>query len=183
VVAAQLLESLGSMKLPVVLVLLTVAGCVPPPTLGERIQRAELLGLEAPDSPAPPAKAPTYPRCESVPPPETSTPTPGGAPSSSSSTAEPQPGLDADAEISRNRWRFKACYNIALKRDPTSAGTVKVQLVLDADGLPTPAVLCSTAPPSLTACIVEAFRPMHFQPPPGGKATFTVPVVLSVKRP
>ncbi|MBI2395759.1 MAG: hypothetical protein HYV09_39705 [Deltaproteobacteria bacterium] len=176
------------MKLLVVLVLLTLAGCVPPPTLAERIARAELLGLEAPDSvdkePAPPATAPTYARCESVPPPEASQPpTAGAAPSSSSSTAQPQPVMDADAEIARNRWRFKACYNIALKHDPTSAGTVKVQLVLDADGLPTPAVLCSTAPPNLTACIVEAFRPMHFQPPLGGKASFTVPVVLSVKRP
>lgn len=115
----------------------------------------------------------SYPACNSVP----------VAPSTSASATPPSSNIPgADGVIATSRWRFKSCYNTALARDPRAGGTIKVAVVIDATGATRPTLVCSTAQPGLTACIVEAFRPMRFTPPQDGStAKFTVPVVLSAK--
>ena len=90
---------------------------------------------------------------------------------------------DAGAVVSRNRWRFKACYDKALAIDPSDGGKVSVVAVVDSDGNVTSTKASSTtASPGLTSCIVSAFSSMKFSPPEGGStATIDVPVVLSKK--
>jgi hypothetical protein len=104
------------------------------------------------------------------------------APSSSSSAAAATPKVDVDAVIAQNRWRFKACYDRALARDPKTEGMVKVRVHVALDGDVRTEVICSELPDSLSHCIAESFAAMTFPLPEGGPAQFTAPVVFAVHK-
>jgi outer membrane biosynthesis protein TonB len=90
---------------------------------------------------------------------------------------------DADSKIAQNRWRFRACYTKALATDPSAGGTIRVTVHVGEGGEVTGANAASSdAGAALTSCVVSAFSSIHFSPPDGGSATFTVPVVLSAKK-
>lgn len=81
--------------------------------------------------------------------------------------------------ISRNRFRFKACFEKALAADAKAQGTVTVTVKLGPSGNVVSSVGESKqAPPAMTSCIAKAFESMKFPPPERGSATMVVPIKL-----
>ena len=89
---------------------------------------------------------------------------------------------DADAMIARNRWRFQACYHKAFVADPTTKGTLRVSVHVDAEGNASATVATSSAPASLNACVVASFSTIRFAAPTGGAGTFSVSIDFSPSR-
>jgi hypothetical protein len=90
---------------------------------------------------------------------------------------------NVDHTVYTNRWRFKKCLDRALVQDENAGGTTRVQVIVDRDGSVSSATIAFTdAKPELSSCVRDAFKPMRFNRPTAGRATFVVPIALSVKR-
>ncbi|HEY1959883.1 MAG TPA: AgmX/PglI C-terminal domain-containing protein [Polyangiaceae bacterium] len=77
--------------------------------------------------------------------------------------------------------RFKLCYQDGLRRDPSLAGRVSTNYIIDTDG----SVLGARADDStlpdaaVIECVVRAFDSIRFPPPQGGYVTVVYPVIFS----
>jgi hypothetical protein len=88
----------------------------------------------------------------------------------------------ADAVVSKNKWRFRACYNIALRADPDAGGAVAITVTINAEGKVTAASGSGGSPASLASCVANSFYQMTFSAPDGGPATFNVKAVFASKK-
>jgi hypothetical protein len=88
----------------------------------------------------------------------------------------------AAAVVSKNKWRFRACYNAALRVDPDAGGAVAVTVTINAEGKVTAASGSGGSPSSLASCVAGSFYQMTFSAPDGGPATFNVKAVFAAKR-
>lgn len=90
----------------------------------------------------------------------------------------------ADAVVAKNKWRFRVCYNTALRHDPDAGGTATVKVSIDAQGKVTAATASERGicPVWLGACVANTFYSMKFPVPDGGQATFTVNAVFAAKK-
>jgi len=90
---------------------------------------------------------------------------------------------------------FQACYEPALRRDPTLRGTVRVRFVVARDGSVSDASDVGQGPPdplawgraggevamrdqAVSACVVAAFKRLAFPKPEGGTFEATLPIEL-----
>jgi beta-lactamase regulating signal transducer with metallopeptidase domain len=85
------------------------------------------------------------------------------------------------AVVRQNFGRFRTCYEKALSRNKTLAGTVTVSFVINPDGSVRDASdNASTLPdPHVVQCVVEGFGRLTYPPPEGGYVTVVYPVVFS----
>ncbi len=83
--------------------------------------------------------------------------------------------------IRQNFGRFRACYETALRDNPTLAGRVSTRFVIGRSGaVESAADGGSTLPsPKVVACVVQAFRTLSFPQPEGGIVTVTYPILFS----
>jgi hypothetical protein len=103
---------------------------------------------------------------------------------------EPDPGAapgasnDEHEVVARNRWRFKECYSVALEKDPAAAATMHIAVAVTPTGHVDASVVDATGPGELTECVRRSFLFMKFNPSTSAAtASFTVPVVLTVRAP
>ena len=85
------------------------------------------------------------------------------------------------AVVRRDFGRFRTCYEKALPRNKTLAGTVTVSFVINPDGSVRDASdnASTLADPHVVQCVVEGFGRLMFPPPQGGFVTVVYPVVFS----
>ncbi len=89
---------------------------------------------------------------------------------------------DVQRVIAAARPRFSACYNNALKDDPSLSGRVPLDLVIGPDG----SVVAASVSPGATltsskvqTCMLGVARSLTFPAPSGGSATVKVPFVFA----
>ena len=82
--------------------------------------------------------------------------------------------------VRQSSGRFRGCYEISLLQHGQREGRVVTKFLIDVDGSVRWAVDGGSDidDPSLVACIVEAFRELHFARPEGGVVTVVYPLVL-----
>lgn len=77
--------------------------------------------------------------------------------------------------------RFRACYEIGLRRNPQLAGRVVTRFVIGHDGLVGSSADSGSDLPDVevVACVVRGFRALQFPQPEGGIVTVTYPIVFA----
>ncbi len=88
----------------------------------------------------------------------------------------------ADAVVRQNKWRFRACYQAALRVDPDAGGAVSVTATINAEGKVIAARGSGGSPTTLASCIAGSFYQMTFPAPDGGSATLTVNAVFAARK-
>jgi hypothetical protein len=80
--------------------------------------------------------------------------------------------------VRANFPRFRACYEVGLKTNPSLAGTVITRFVIDNSGAVESAASGggTLGSGTVSACVLGVFRTLSFPAPEGGKVTVTYPI-------
>jgi hypothetical protein len=84
--------------------------------------------------------------------------------------------------VRQNFGRFRSCYEGGLKQDPTLAGRVTTELVIDRSGAVTTSRDSGSDMPdaNVVSCVVQGFRKLAFPQPEGGTVTVVYPIVFTL---
>lgn len=82
--------------------------------------------------------------------------------------------------IQTRRAALQACYERALRSDPTSTGRVVAQMTIETSGTVSDAQVGeASSDPSVGVCVARVLRGFRFHPgPEGGSVTYTIPFVF-----
>ncbi len=83
--------------------------------------------------------------------------------------------------VRQNFGRFRACYETALRTNPTLHGRVATKFVIGRDGAVNQSSDAGSDLPdqAVVACVVRSFNTLSFPSPEGGVATVTYPITLT----
>ncbi|MGO8999229.1 MAG: AgmX/PglI C-terminal domain-containing protein [Polyangiaceae bacterium] len=101
----------------------------------------------------------------------------GGNVTAGASTAS-APIADAEKVIGNLKPDIRKCYNDALAKDPSLAGSVMVKAQIDAKGAVSSATPAGTPtlPADLVTCITTQIQKAQFSPPGAGGSTIQIPL-------
>ena len=81
--------------------------------------------------------------------------------------------------VGRALGGIKACYERALRRDPTLQGRVTISFTIGATGRVTRAVPSNdTIGSAVSGCVADRFRLISVSPPRNGTVTFSYPFIF-----
>ena len=83
--------------------------------------------------------------------------------------------------VRQNFGRFRACYETALRTNPSLHGRVATKFVIGRDGAVNQSSDAGSDLPDqqVVACVVRSFNSLSFPAPEGGVATVTYPIILT----
>ncbi len=82
--------------------------------------------------------------------------------------------------VRQNFGRFRMCYEEGLRKNPSLEGRVAVRFLIGSDGRVTTASPAAALPdPSVTSCVVSAFRGLSFPKPENGTVSVTYPIAFT----
>jgi len=83
--------------------------------------------------------------------------------------------------VRQNFGRFRLCYELGLRTNPTLQGRVATKFVIDRSGAVSAAADAGSDLPdrAVVACVVKAFEALSFPQPEGGIVTVVYPIVFS----
>ena len=90
------------------------------------------------------------------------------------------------AVMQRNRDSYRKCYERELLKNPSLAGTIAMEFVIQADGAVASASIASTTigSPAVEQCVADAVKQLVFPPTQGGGSEkVSYPLVFVTNRP
>ena len=83
--------------------------------------------------------------------------------------------------VRQNFGRFRACYETALRTNPSLHGRIATKFVIGRDGAVNQSSDAGSDLPdqAVVACVVRSFNTLSFPAPEGGVATVTYPIILT----